>query len=117
MRVNFVLLAIAFAIAALIAYTLYTVNKAPTDIPLATALGGGISLFIILSGTIAVSSKNGKGTSMNLRTLSNIFFGVMLVIQIIFCFIPFKLPPYIIVTGLVLLIYLLFAYIVGGSMR
>jgi hypothetical protein len=117
MKINFIFLLIAFAIASLAGYALYAGNRAETDIPLANALGGGISLFIVLAGRTAVSLTDGKGTNMNLRLLSGVFFIVILIEQIVFCFVPFKLPPYIIVTGLLMLIYALIAYGIGRSMR
>jgi hypothetical protein len=117
MRINIITLVIAFAIAALAGYAFYAANGGETDIPLANALGGGIVLFVTLAGTIAVGTKDGGGSTMNIRLLSGIFFVVMLVEQIIFCFVPFRMPPYIIVTGVLLLVYVLIAYGIGKAMQ
>ncbi|GHV25396.1 hypothetical protein FACS189498_3570 [Spirochaetia bacterium] len=118
MKINGILLAIAFAVAALIGYGLYAVNGAETDIPLANALGGGIVLFITLAGTIAVTPKNdGGGGALNIRLTSGVFFALILVEQIVFCFVPFSPAPYIVVTGLLLLVYVLIAYAIGKTLQ
>jgi hypothetical protein len=117
MRVNIIMLIIAFAIAALAGYGFYVANGAAADIPLANALGGGIALFVTLAGAIAVGTKNGSGSTLNIRLLSGIFFVVMLVEQLIFSFVPFRRPPYIIVTGVLLLVYGLIAYAIGKALQ
>jgi hypothetical protein len=117
MRINIITLIIAFAIAALAGYGFYVANGAIADIPLANALGGGIVLFVTLAGAVAVGTKDGSGSTMNIRLLSSIFFVVMLVEQLIFCFVPFSMPPYIIITGILLLVYILIAYGIGKAMQ
>jgi hypothetical protein len=117
MRINVITLLIALAIAAIAGYGFYAANGAQTDVPLANALGGGIALFVTLAGTISIGTKDGTGGDLNIRLTSGIFFALMLVEQIIFCFVPFSMPPYIIVTGLLLLIYLLIAYGIGKGLK
>jgi hypothetical protein len=116
MKINIITLAIAFAVAALIGYGLYALNSAETDIPLANALGGGIALFITLAGTVAVGSKSGSGGTLNIRLTSGVFFVLLLIEQIIFSFVPFRLAPYIVVTGVLSLLYVLIAYAVGKTL-
>jgi hypothetical protein len=117
MRINSIALIIVFAIAALAGYGFYAANGAATDIPLANALGGGIVLFVTLAGATAVGAKDGSGSTMNIRLLSWVFFFVMLVEQLIFCFVPFRMAPYIIVTGILLLVYVLIAYGTGKALQ
>jgi hypothetical protein len=117
MRINVITLGIALAVGALAGYGFYAVNGAQNDIPLANALGGGIALFVTLAGAIAVGTKDETGGTLNIRLTSGIFFAVMLVEQIVFCFVPFSMPPYIIVTGILLLIYVLAAYGIGKAMK
>jgi hypothetical protein len=117
MRINFVTFLIALAIAALAAYGFYTANGAQNDVPLANALGGGIALFVTLAGTIAVGTKDETGGTLNIRLTSGIFFALVLVEQIIFCFVPFSMLPYIIVTGILLLVYVLIVYAIGKAME
>jgi hypothetical protein len=116
MKVNGIFLLIAFAIAALAGYGFYAANSAETDIPLVNALGGGIALFITLGGAIAVRSEDEGGRTMNFAVSSWVFFVLLLIEQIVFCFVPFSLPPYVIVTGVLTLVYVLIAYAIGKGM-
>jgi hypothetical protein len=116
-RINSIALIIVFAIAVLAGYGFYAANGAEADIPLANALGGGIALFVTLAGATAVGTKDGSGSTMNIRLLSGVFFVLMLVEQLIFCFVPFRMAPYIIVTGVLLLVYVLIAYGIGKAMQ
>jgi hypothetical protein len=117
MRINVITLGIALAIATLAGYGFYAVNGAQNDIPLANALGGGIALFVTLAGTISVGTKDETGGAVNIRITSGIFFALMVVEQIVFCFVPFSMPPYIVVTGILLLIYVLTAYGMGKALQ
>ena len=117
MRINVITLFIAAAIAALAGYGLYAANGAENDIPLANALGGGIALFVTLAGAIAIGTKNDTGGTENIRWVSFVFFIIVLIEQIVFIFVPFKLPPYIIITGTLTLIYMLTAYGIGKALR
>jgi hypothetical protein len=117
MKINFIFLLIAFAIAALAGYGFYAANGAETDIPLVNAIGGGIVLFITLGGAIAVRSSDGGGSTMNISASSWLFFVLLLIEQIVFCFVPFRMPPYIIVTGILLFVYILIAYAIGKALQ
>jgi hypothetical protein len=116
MKINYIFVLIAFAIAALAGYGFYAANGAETDIPLANALGGGIALFFTLVGALAVRSKDGGGSTMNISITAWVFFVLMLIEQIVFCFVPFSLPPYIIITGILLVVYILIAYAIGRAL-
>jgi len=115
LKINHVYLLIVFGIAALAGYALFAANGAETDIPLANAIGGGIAFFVTLSGAVAVSAGT-KGATMNMRIVSKIFFTVLLLQQIIFTLVPFRIAPYIIITGVLTLVYLMVAYAIGRSM-
>ena len=117
MKINVITLIVAFAIAALGGYAFYAANGAETDIPLANALCGGIALFVTLAGAVSITSKNAGGSAMNIRVLSWVFFVLILVEQIVFCFVSFHIAPYIVITGVLLLIYVLIAYRIGKSME
>ena len=110
MKLNFVTLLIALLIALLGGYTFYVVNNAETDIPLANAIGGGLAMFITLTGAVSFSIKDSKGPTLYIRILSAIFFVAMLIQQVIFCLVTFNIQPYIIITGFLLLLYTLIAY-------
>jgi hypothetical protein len=115
MKINVITLLIAFALAALAGYAFYAANGAETDVPLANALGGGLTLFVTLAGAIAAGSKEGGANTINIRSLSWVFFVLVLIEQIIFCFAPFRLAPYITVTGVLTLVYVLTAYAIGKA--
>jgi hypothetical protein len=114
-KINFVFLALAFGIAALAGYALFAANNREGGVPLANALGGGIALFVTLAGTIAVSAES-KGASMNIRLLSKTFFGIILAQQVVFTLLPFRMAPYVIVTGVLALVYLTVVYGAGRAL-
>jgi len=116
MKLNFITLLITFFICALAGYGFYVANNAETDVPLANAIVGGIALFGPLAGAISASIKNSSGATVNIRIVSVIFFVVSLIVQIIFCFVRYQLAPYIIVSGILLLIYVLIAYIIKKTL-
>jgi hypothetical protein len=117
MKINIIMLGIAFAIAALAGYGFYSANGAEGDIPLASALGSGIALFVTLSGIIAIGTKTNSGAAPNIRWVSVVFFVLVLIEQIVFTVIKFRLPPYIVVTGILTLVYLFIAYAIGKALQ
>jgi hypothetical protein len=117
MKINVVTLLVAFAVAALAGYGFYAANSAPGDMPLPTALISGVVLFITLAGTISLGAKEGRGSTANLRVVSGLFFFIMLIEQIIFSVVSFRITPYIIVTGILLLVYVLISYAVGKALQ
>lgn len=56
------------------------------------------------AGILAVSTK-GRAGGINIQALSSIFFVVFLISNLVFTFTKIKLAPYIIINGLLLLIY------------
>jgi hypothetical protein len=116
MKINIVTLLIALAVAVLAAYGFYTANSGEEYVMVLT-FGAGLTLFVTLAGSIAVGTKGGQGSTANVRIVSGIFFPVILIEQIVFSFVPLSLPPYIIVTGVLMLIYLLIVYGIGKALR
>jgi hypothetical protein len=116
MKINVIMLIIALAIGALAGYGFFAANAADTYREV-IALGAGLSLFVTLGGIIAVGAAAGRGGVGNIRALSAVFFVLFLVEQLIFSFVPFRLPPYIITTGILLLVYLLIGYAVGKALN
>jgi len=114
MKLNGFLTIISAAIAGLIAFGLFIANEGDTYRILIT-VGGGISLFTTLGGMIALSSPHG-GT-MNIRIVSGLFFAVLLVQHIISSFITIRMPPYVIITGLLLLAYMLISYVIMRALK
>ena len=110
MRVNFVMLLIALAIAALSAYGFYAWNSGET-FQLLITIGAGIQIFITFSGIIAVQSTGGRGGVGNIRAISIIFLIIAILSNVIFSFISLTAPTsYIIVNGIIFLIYVLVGY-------
>lgn len=107
MKVNAVTTIISVAISAIVAYCLYSWCKSDNQILL--CIGGFISLALTMMFTIGVSFEQSR-TTTNVRFLSGTFFVLALISNIIFAFVQFSSPAYILVNGLLLLIWLLLVY-------
>lgn len=91
-------------------------SHAASGIRILLTAGAGVSLFLPLAGMLALGAKDG-GTAVNLKVVSVVFFIVLLVEQLIFGFAAKSAAPYIIVTGILLLIYLLIAYSIAKALE
>jgi len=116
MQINLVTLLIALGIAALSGYGFYAANGAVTDIPLANALGSGIAIFVTLAGGIAVKSKSGGGSTVNIAVASWVLLIVIVIEQVIFTVVSFNLAPYIVVTGILVLVHVLIIYALSKAL-
>ena len=114
MKINYVLLIIALLISGLAAFGFYAANSGDTFRTLIT-IGSGLTLFITLSGALAFSSPNG-GTA-NIKIVSFIFFFVFIVEHLIFGFAGIRLTPYIIINGILILLYILIAYAITRALK
>jgi hypothetical protein len=114
MKFNAVLLIIAFAIAALAAYGFFAGNDGETY-RMVIAIGSGVSLFVTLGGVLAISAES--GSTANIKVVSALFFITLLVENLIFSFTAIRLAPYIIVTGILLLIYVLIIYAITRTLK
>ena len=108
MKVNVVFLVIALAIAGLIGYAFYSTNKGEANCVL-LAIGSGCMIAASLSSSLAVSFK-GRGGTGNIKIVSVLFLLVFLISNIVFGFTGVSVPAYIIVNGLLLLVYILIVY-------
>ncbi|MDR2049427.1 MAG: hypothetical protein LBP69_08215 [Treponema sp.] len=108
MKVNVVFLLIALAVSALAGYGFYAANDGELYRPVIT-IGGGLSLFIPLAGLLALNA-GGRGGAVHIKVVSTLFFAVLLIEQAAFSFLALKLAPYIIITGILLLVYVLIGY-------
>jgi hypothetical protein len=115
MKINGIMLVIALAIAALAGYGFFSANDGE-PYQMILAIGAGVVLFITLGGTIAIKSATGRGSVANIRVLSALFLVLFVVEQVIFSFVLFRISPYIIVTGIMLLVYILIAYAVEKAL-
>ncbi len=108
MKINIVPTIIALAISALIAYALYVLCKTDGQ-ELLLAIGGGIATFIPLATTLGVRFEQSR-TSVNIATLGGVFTGIMLICCFIFALVRFATPVFIIVAGLLTLIFIIIVY-------
>jgi len=114
MKLNGFLILISAAIAGLIAFGIFIANAGDTYRVLVT-IGAALSMFATLGGMMAVSSPHG-GT-MNLRVVSGLFFAILLITHIVFSFVSIRLPPYVIITGILLLVYMLICYSIMRALK
>lgn len=113
MKINLIPTLIAAAICALFSYALYTFCKTEGQ-ELLLAVVGGIALFLPLATCLGVRFPQGR-TSANVATIGGVFSAIILIAQLIFAFVKFTTPALIIVSGLLVLTFLLSAYAVGKA--
>jgi len=114
MKINFVPALIAFGIAALAGYGFYAWNGNETY-QLLVAIGAGLFIFITMGGAIAVTP-DGRGSVGNIRALSVVFLILAIISNIIFSIASLSAPTsYIIVNGILFLLYILIAYAVNRA--
>lgn len=107
MKINFVQTTMAIAVSLLIAYGLYSFHNSENKILLSA--GSFVFLATTLVFTIGTSFQLPR-TTTNVRVVSWIFFVVALISNLIFTFINFSIPSYIIINGILLLAFILIAY-------
>ena len=109
MKINWIVLLISLGIAALAGYGFYAGTS-----NLFLTFGGGGFLFLTLFGLFAVSF--GRG-SANIKALSLVFFVLSLAEHLFFAFKGFKQAPYIVITGILFLLYLMIFYAVAKGLK
>jgi hypothetical protein len=115
MKVNPVLLVISLAMAALAAFGFYMGNEGETYRRLIAA-GSGLSFFATLGGLLAFRA-GGGGASVNIKIVSALFLIALLIDHLVFSFTAVRLTPYVIITGLLLLVYALICYAVTQALK
>ena len=115
MKLNVFLTFISIALAGLSAFGFFIANEGDTYRILITA-GSGISLFVTFGGLLALASSN-RGTIMNIRVVSALFLLALFIEHIIFSFTGVRYPPYVIITGALLVLYALICYITIRALR
>ena len=107
MKIDFIKMIIGLAVSALIAYGFYAFNENANNELL--VFGSLFFLAITLVVMMGVSFELPR-TSALIRTVSGIFFVIALLSNMVFAFIDFKSATYIIINGILFLIYGLIAY-------
>jgi len=115
MKINGLLIIICAAIAGLMAFGFYAANKEEVYRILLTA-GSGFTLFLTLVGTVALSSQN-RGSIVNIRVVSILFFLAFLIVHILFSIFGVSLTPYIVITGILFLLYVLLSYLIIQALK
>ena len=109
MKIKLIPSIIAVAICALIAYGFYSFCRGENQILL--AIGACVFSLLTLGTTMAVCFQNSR-TSVNVKVVSGIFFAIAMVSNLIFMFVNFSVPAYVITNGILLLVWLLIAYVI-----
>lgn len=112
MKIKVIPSVIALAMSALIAYGFYYFCKSDNQTLL--SVGSGVMSFCMLLTAFGLSFQNPRA-SANIKVVSIVFFILALISNLIFAFVQFYSPAYIITNGLILLVWLLVAYAVGKA--
>ena len=112
MKLNFAKAIIAVAVSSLISYGLYNIHDSENIILL--SLGSLVFLATTLVISIGVNFERPR-TTTNIRVVSGIFFVIALVSNLIFSFIKFSVPSYVITNGILLLIFVLIVYSINKA--
>ena len=112
MKLNVVQTIIAIAVSLLIAYGLYSFHDSENRLLL--SLGSFVFLATTLVTTIGVNFEQSR-TTTNIRVVSGIFFTIAFVSNLIFSFSKFSTPSYVIINGILLLIFVLIAYSINKA--
>tara|TARA_B110000908_G_C10037430_1_gene350199 strand:+ start:260 stop:604 length:345 start_codon:yes stop_codon:yes gene_type:complete len=112
MKLNFAQTSIAIAISLLIAYGFYSFHDSENKVML--SLGSFIFFATTLVTTIGVSFERPR-TTTNIRTVSGIFFIIALFSNLVFSFLTFSIPGYVIVNGMLFLIFSLIVYSINKA--
>ncbi len=112
MKINFVPTIIAIAVCLLISYGLYSFNSTQNKILLSA--GSFVFLATALVMTIGISFELPR-TTTNVRVVAGLFFTIALISNLIFTFINFSIPSYVIINGILLLVFLLIAYSINKA--
>lgn len=108
MKPNIFLIIVSVLIATLAGYGFYAANSGE-NFSLLLSLGSGLTFAITLIGTLGIKPKERAG-NVNFKIISAIFFILFLISNLIFGFTGMSVAPYIIVNGVILLIYMIVGY-------
>ena len=112
MKINFVQTIISIAVSSLIAYGLYSFRYCENKILLSAGSFAFLASALVM--TIGASFELPR-TTTNIRVVSGIFFAIALISNLIFTFINFSVPSYIIINGILLLVFILIAYSINKA--
>ena len=108
MKINIIYSLIALAISALISYAFYSFYEG--DNRLLITGGTFLMLTITLLMIFGLKIKNIQRTTIHIRTVSVIMFFISLIVNIVFAMTDFRAELYVIVCGVMMLLFLLVVY-------
>jgi hypothetical protein len=108
MKINPFLTIISLLLAVLVSYALYSYCQSE-ELRWMITLLGGVSIFLTWAGTLAVSLPE-KGRNVNFKVLGGVCAVLMTALQIFFTFSATTLQTYLLITGVILIIWLVIAY-------
>lgn len=112
MKLNFVRTIIATALSFLISYGFYNFHDSENKILL--SVGSFVLLLIALVMTLGASFELPR-TTKNIRFASFIFFTIGLISNLIFAFLCFLVPIYIVINGILLLVFILILHSISKA--
>jgi hypothetical protein len=112
MKLNFIQTIIAIVVSLLIAYGLYIFHGSENKILLSA--GCFVFLAVTLVITIGVNFELPR-TTTNVKVVSGIFFVIALISNLVFTFVSFSVPIYVITNGILLLIFVFIAYSINRA--
>ena len=112
MKINLVQTIIAIAVSLLISYGLYSFHSSENKILLSA--GSFVFLATALVMTIGASFELPR-TTTNIRVVSGIFFVIALISNMIFTFVNFSVPSYVIINGILILVFILNVYLINQA--
>jgi hypothetical protein len=107
MKINFLQTIIAIAMSLLIAYGIFSFHVFENKLLLSTGSFVFLSASLIL--TMGTSFELPR-TTTNVRVVSGIFFIMALISNLVFTFIDFTVPSYVIINGILLLVFISIEY-------
>ncbi len=107
MKINLVPTIIALAISSLIAYGFFTFCN--NEYQLLVSIGSFVFLFLTIEMIIGIRFDLPR-TTTNIRVLSGVFFIIGLISNLLFSFLDFSKPSYVITNGILLLVFILIVY-------
>lgn len=104
MKIDIIKWLIAFGICALISYGFYSLSKEDTSHKTVYTVCSFLYLFVTATFMIGVTLSETRSGAL-LKVLSGVFFGVGIILHLIFGIFPLNQTVFLITDGLILLIY------------